>query len=299
MDINKCSLLIVDDEKSNIIVLSQMLSPDYTVYAARNGPDAIEVANEYQPDVILLDIIMPDMDGYEVISALKASDKTQNIPIIFVTGLSDAKDEEKGLRLGAADYIYKPFNEAIVKLRVQNQIDMLNYINTIKRYGLTDQLTDIPNRRSFDERLRVEWNRSVRDKTYLSILIIDIDNFKLYNDTYGHQQGDIALRTAGKAFVRELRRLVDFAARIGGEEFAVLINTNSNGAMEVAERVRKSIENTVIPLIDGTPTRITVSIGVNTLIPSPENDCDDFVRYADDALYNAKNEGRNKVCRYE
>jgi len=295
----KNSLLIVDDEKSNILELTHILSPEYTIRVAKDGFDAIEVANQHLPDVILLDIIMPDMDGYEVINTLKSSDETKAIPVIFITGLNEAKDEEKGLALGAADYINKPFSPSIVKLRVKNQIQMLNYIRVIEGLSMIDQLTKIPNRRSFDERLHLEWFRAIRDKMPISLIYADIDNFKFYNDTYGHQQGDMALHTVALVFTQVLKRSVDFVARIGGEEFVVLLtNTDKDKAMNIAERLRKNVEDVQIPRADGKISRITISVGVHTLTPAPENSVDDFIRFADEALYAAKKGGRNRVCRY-
>ena len=294
----KYSILIVDDEKPNLNVLGHTLRHEYTVYTARDGNTALEIAGEYSPDLILLDIVMPDMDGYEVIAALKQSDRTRSIPVIFITGLHEARDEEKGLLLGAVDYISKPFNAAIVKLRIQNQITMHNYIRTIERLSLTDQLTDLPNRRSFDDRIRLEWKRAMREKKPISVLVIDIDNFKKHNDTYGHLQGDVTLQIIGRIFGEELRRSVDFGARWGGEEFiALLVNTESDGALEVAERIRKRIDVTPIPLVNGQSTQVAVSIGIHTQTPLPENSVDDFIRKADDALYIAKRRGRNRVCR--
>ena len=294
------SVLIVDDEVAGIMALTHILRPEYTVYAAKNGQDAIETAAEHMPDVILLDILMPGMDGYEVIAALKNSDKTRAIPVIFVTGLDNAEDEAKGLVLGAADYISKPFSEAIVKLRVQNQIKILNYIAMIENFSLIDQLTGIPNRRSFDERLRLEWGRAIRSAEPLSILIFDLDSFKSYNDTYGHMQGDVVLQAVAGIFKLELKRAVDFIGRWGGEEFiALLPSTNYNDAWTLAEQIRACVESAVIPLTNGQATQITVSIGINSQVPKSEDLIADFIQRADKALYTAKREGRNCVCRYD
>jgi diguanylate cyclase (GGDEF)-like protein len=293
----KNSVLIVDDDKTNIMALTHILSNDYTIQAARNGYNAIKAAEQRLPDVILLDVIMPDMDGYTVIRVLKNSEKTRDIPVIFITGLNDAESEEKGLVLGAADYISKPFNPAIVMLRVRNQIQMLNYVHTIERLTLTDQLTGIPNRRSFDNRMNIEWRHAIRGKTPISVLIMDIDGFKAYNDTFGHQQGDVALQTVAKTLEETLRRSNDFVARWGGEEFiALLPGTDLNGAMNIAEILRSNIENTVIPLSDGTESRETISVGINTLTPEQDSVIDSFISGADNALYTAKETGRNKVC---
>jgi diguanylate cyclase (GGDEF)-like protein len=290
-------VLIVDDENSNIMALSHILSPDYAVYAAKNGQKAIEAAKKYLPDVILLDIIMPEMDGYAVISTLKGSEKTRNIPVVFITGLRNADDEEKGLSLGAADYISKPFSSAIVKLRIMNQIKMLNLIHSIELVSMIDQLTAIPNRRGFDNRLDMEWIRAIRESTSLSFLIMDVDKFKLYNDTYGHQQGDVVLQTVAKTVEHSLNRPGDFVARWGGEEFVVLLpNTDMDGAMNIAERIRLNVSNAVIPCADGTATSVTVSIGVKTLAPGQKSTRESLIADADKALYTAKETGRNRVC---
>ena len=297
---NRNSLLIVDDEAFNLDILTHILSPEYMIYTSKNGADAIEKAKEYLPDVVLLDIIMPEMDGYEVLTTLKNLEETREIPVIIITGLSSAEDEEKGLSFEAADYISKPFRAEIVKLRVRNQVQIINQIRTIEKLSMTDQLTGIPNRRSLDKRLHLEWCRAIRDKTPLSILMMDLDKFKNYNDTYGHQQGDAALRAVAKIYSQSLRRRIDFVARWGGEEFALLLpNTPLGGALDVAEKIRRDIENVVIPCQDGSTTRITVSIGVNTQIPTPDSFLEFFIAGGDSALYTAKNEGRNRVAFFE
>jgi diguanylate cyclase (GGDEF)-like protein len=162
-----------------------------------------------------------------------------------------------------------------------------------------DQLTDIPNRRSFDERLPLEWGRAIRVKTPISILILDLDHFKNYNDTYGHLQGDRALQAVSKMFMQELKRSGDIVARWGGEEFAILLsNTDFEGAVDVAERIREKVAALPIPHVDGSNSKMTVSVGVNSMVPTISNSLEDFIHNADMALYNAKREGRNKVCQY-
>ena len=293
----KGSILIVDDSTQNIIVLTHILEKDYTVFVSKDGHDAIEIAKKSLPDIVLLDIVMPGMDGYEVIVALKSHEKTKRIPVIFLTGLAGTVDEEKGLALGAADYIAKPFSAGIVKLRVRNQIRMLDQLRTIERLSMIDQLTEMPNRRSFDNRIHSEWGRAARDKTPISILAVDVDRFKIYNDTYGHSQGDVALKAVAKMFFEQLKRPGDFAARWGGEEFFVLLpNTDPKGAMDIAEHIRKSAEEMIIPGEGGEPTKLTVSIGVSTQLPSSKDSLSKFVASADKALYAAKGAGRNQVC---
>jgi diguanylate cyclase (GGDEF)-like protein len=293
---NKNSLLIVDDDNISVKVLVDILSSEYTIYTAINGQNAIEKAKEYKPDLILLDIMMPDIDGYHTLSELKKDEETYRIPVIFLTALDSDEDEEKALSLNASDYITKPIKPMIVKLRVRNQIQIVNQIRTIERLSLIDQLTGIPNRRCFDERLQMEWKRAKREQTSISLLMIDLDKFKRINDTYGHQQGDIVLQTVVKTFQYAFNRPADFAARWGGEEFIVLLpNTSLSGAMNVAEKIRTAVEKTEIPYYEGVIIKLTVSIGVNSLIPEQDSSINAFISNADKALYAAKEAGRNRV----
>jgi diguanylate cyclase (GGDEF)-like protein len=293
------SVLIVDDEKSNITTLTHILGPCHKIIAAKNGRDAIDLAREFQPNVILLDIVMPEMDGYEVIAQLKNSTKTREIPVIFISGLSNAESEEKGLSLGASDYITKPFIPSIVKLRVRNQVLITEQIKMIKELSVTDMLTDLPNRRGFEHRFHLEWEHAKRNKSALSIFFIDIDNFKKYNDIHGHMHGDTALKAVASVISSSLNRSIDFVARWGGEEFVVLLpNTDSLGALKAAENVRRNVENAGIPAA-GAVSNVTISVGLYTAEPAQGGSAQDFLNNADKALYNAKNSGRNKVCVYE
>jgi len=294
---SKYSILVVDDEVSNIIILSDILEPEYDVSVLRDGRDVVDTVKSDMPDLILLDIVMPEMDGYEVIRALKKSKMTKDIPVIFITGLDDIEAEETGLVLGAADYIAKPFHEPIVKLRVRNQIKILDQFRTILRLSMHDQLTGLPNRRNFESRMTYEWSRAQREQTPLSLLMIDVDKFKEYNDSHGHQQGDSALITVVSAFGKALKRPGDFAVRWGGEEFIILLpNTDLKGAMEVAEQVRKSVEDAVVPGDCG--QNVTVSIGIHTWVYGDGGTIDELIANADFALYEAKHQGRNKVFCY-
>jgi diguanylate cyclase (GGDEF)-like protein len=291
----KNTLLIVDDENVNLKVLSHILGDEYTIYTAKNGINAIEKAKEYKPDLILLDIVMPEMDGYQTLSTIRADEEIKKIPVIFITGLDSVEDEEKGLSLDAADYITTPFSAAVVKLRVQHQIRIINQLRAIERLSLIDQLTNIPNRRCFDQHLQMEWKQAMREKTPISLLMLDIDDFKNVNDTYGHQQGDIVLQMVAQTFPQAFRRPIDFAARWGGEEFiALLPNTHMEGAMEIAEKIRADIEKKETPCSEGI-IKITISIGVNSLVPSQNSSLNVFISKADKALYAAKEAGKNKV----
>lgn len=297
---NKNTLLIVDDEKMNLKVLTNILISEYTIFTASNGKNAIEKAIEYKPDLILLDVIMPEMDGFQTFTEMKKNDDISHIPVIFVTGLNTNEAEEKGLSMDAVDYITKPFSSTIVKLRVRNQIQIINQMRTIEHLSMMDQLTGIPNRRSFDERLQHEWKNSIREQQPISLLMIDIDKFKNVNDTYGHQQGDVVLKSIAEILPALIRRSGDIAARWGGEEFVVLLlNTPLEGAMEVAGKIRAAVEEAEIPYNGDSVIKITVSIGVKTIIPGRDDVVNAFISNADKALYAAKDAGRNRVIASE
>ena len=297
----KNSILIVDDEKSNLKYLTHILSTDYTLYTAKSGGDAIVKAEELQPDIILLDIIMPEMDGHEVLAMLKRSKITKDIPVIFISALCGKGDEEKGLNLDAVDYISRPYPPEVIKLRVRKQIQIANQIRASNHLSMTDQLTNMPNRRSFDNHFNVEWNHAMRVGAPISVFMLDVDKFKIFNDTYGHDKGDIVLQTIAKTITQTLKRPSDFAARWGGEEFVVLLrDTNESGALEIAEQIRLNVESAPIRCMEGLVSRVTISIGVAIQMVMP---CDytssEFLSRADKALYSAKNTGRNKVCLYK
>ena len=292
----KNSILIVDDEKVNLKILSYILGADYKIYTAQSGTSAIEKAREYRPDLILLDIIMPGKDGYETLCEMKQCEILQNTPIIFITGLNSEEEEEKGLALNAADYIAKPFSSTIVKLRVQHQIKIINQFRTIELLSLTDSLTQLPNRRCFDERFKLEWKLAIREKNPISILMLDLDNFKNINDTYGHQVGDIVLQKIAEVFPKMVKRPCDLSARWGGEEFIImLVNTPKEGALHVSENIRDAVEKLEFILENKEKINITVSIGVNSLFPKVGCCEQEFFGGADKALYKAKAAGRNKV----
>jgi diguanylate cyclase (GGDEF)-like protein len=293
------SILVVDDEKANLIALNHLLNEEYDIFMAKDGQTALEKVQECMPDLVLLDIIMPDIDGYEVLSKIRRLDgKIRDVRVIFITGLSGDDNEAKGLTLGAADYINKPFNSTIVKLRVHNQLQIVNQMRIIERLSEVDQLTGIPNRRSLDNQMFIEWGRSVRRSAPLAFLMMDVDKFKVFNDTYGHIMGDVVLQTVAKTFARVLKRPADFAARYGGEEFCVMLpDTAIEGAMKIAEEIRRTIEETSVPYANGEPLKVTISIGVHSQAPTLNDDISTFIAKADAALYRAKEEGRNRVCR--
>ncbi|MDR1421208.1 MAG: diguanylate cyclase [Treponema sp.] len=298
MESGKFSILVVDDEKSNLLVLNKILSPFYAVFTAKSWEETLIRVEEDPPDLVLMDIVMPGIDGFEVLRRLKENPDTQGIPVIIITGLDSEANEEKGFLLGAVDYITKPFKNPIVLARVNTHIQIVRQMRMIERLGLIDPLTNIPNRRCFDDHLGVEWRRAVREKRPLSFMMMDVDKFKNYNDTYGHPQGDVLLKTLALIFTASARRPGDLAARLGGEEFGVLLpDTVMKSALEIAEEIRARVEAARIAVPDGkTETRTTISIGVVSEIPEVNNIPSDFISKADKLLYAAKEGGRNRIC---
>lgn len=296
---NKPMILVVDDVPTNVQILAEALHGLYRIKVASNGNDALDIAQrEPHPDLILLDVMMPDMDGFEVCRRLKADLRTQKIPVIFATAMSSMSDEEQGLNLGAVDYITKPFVIPIAKARIRNHIRLKQQADRLEALSLLDALTDIPNRRRYDESLASEWARAKRDRTPLSLIMIDIDHFKEYNDYYGHGAGDVCLQRVATELVEGVVRPGDLVARYGGEEFVVILpDTDKDAAGQIAERLRERIEKlNLAHAYSGTKSVITISAGVATQTELGECLSSRMLHdSADKALYMAKAGGRNRV----
>ncbi len=290
-------VLLVDDSPTNIQVLNDALKDDYSVFFSTSGKDALKIASESMPDLILLDVIMPDIDGYEVCRTIKADPILKNIPIIFITAMNQQEDEAIGLELGAVDYICKPFNPGIVRLRVRNQIELKRQRDILAHLSHLDGLTGIPNRRALDEALEREWRRGIRSGKPLSLVMVDIDHFKAYNDDNGHIAGDDCLRHVSKALYASTERAGDMVARYGGEEFiAVLPDTDEAGARLVACRMQSAIAELALPhKTSPVEPNITISIGMATVVPTREKTVNWLVETTDKALYMAKEGGRNRL----
>ncbi|MBF0204543.1 MAG: diguanylate cyclase [Desulfamplus sp.] len=298
---NKARILIVDDEKMNIKVLVDLLKDDYSLVLARSGEQALKFSFQNPPpDLILLDVIMPEMAGYEVIKQLKENDLTKEIPVIFVTALSSIEDEELGLKLGAVDYITKPFSPPIVKMRIRNHLRFVHQHKLLDKLAYLDALTEIPNRRRFDEVFQKEFARATRNGTPLSIGMVDVDFFKQYNDHYGHAMGDRTLQAIAGALENALKRPGDMVARYGGEEFVLILPETNGDAEQVSERARCAVLALNIPHIYSTVSKcVSVSIGIITFYPtkilSSAPSAASVMEQADRNLYIAKQNGRNRV----
>ncbi|ANJ68167.1 diguanylate cyclase response regulator [Halothiobacillus diazotrophicus] len=295
---NPVQILVVDDTPTNIEVLAGALSREYTVKFATNGEKALEMANRPEkPDLILLDVMMPGMDGYEVCRRLKENPDTRNIPVMFITARSDMEDQIRGYQVGGVDFISKPFQIPIVLARVSAQLRLKLHSDLLESRAFIDGLTGIANRRHMDEVLENECRRAQRNKMALSLLMIDVDHFKEYNDHYGHGAGDECLRQIGGVLAMMPMRPGDFVARYGGEEFSVILpGCNITGAQIIAERIRVTIEALNLPHAHSTTARhVTVSIGCATSRQTDELTPERLLAAADQALYQAKQQGRNRV----
>ncbi|AMK75716.1 MULTISPECIES: diguanylate cyclase domain-containing protein [Methylomonas] len=295
---NTHTILAVDDSPENLDLIKNILEPHYTVKVAVHSELALHIATSQLPDLILLDIMLDDMDGYEICHQLKSSDKTRNIPVIFLTAKHSEEDEVHGFRIGGSDYITKPFSPSIVLARVRTQIQLKTKSDLLEKLASLDGLTEIPNRRAFDTALERQWNQSKRTGMPLSLLIVDIDNFKQFNDYFGHPMGDECLKRVARALQDITHRPEDLVARLGGEEFSILLpNTDSIGALLRAEQYRETIENLRIRHTQSNPnTFVTISVGVATLQAHAFDNVASLLKAADDALYQAKHQGRNRIC---
>ena len=294
-------ILIVDDAMENIQILHQLLREEHDVLFALSGEKALEIAHSQLPDLILLDAVMPGMDGYAVCSALRESAILSAIPVIFVTALNQPEDETRALEAGAVDFITKPFNAAVVRARVRSQLTIKRQADAMRELSLTDSLTGVANRRSFNDTMDSEWRRCARDGVPMALIMADIDHFKDYNDTYGHQAGDLCLQQVSAALRRCAVRPPDLLARYGGEEFIVLLPQETrDGAEVVAQRILDEVRALHIPHArSSVGPYVTVSLGMASVMPTEGMDASTLIRAADALLYRAKHTGRDKYCASE
>jgi diguanylate cyclase (GGDEF)-like protein len=290
-------ILAIDDTPTNLLALGAVLGDDFALQVATSGAAGLALAGQSAPDLILLDVMMPDMNGFETCRRLKADPLTRDIPVIFVTALDSPEDETFGLEAGAVDFISKPLNSAVVRARVRTHITLKHQADLLRSMSFVDGLTGVANRRQFDEALQREWRACLRTGTSLALIMIDIDYFKQFNDTYGHPAGDACLRASAGILNGEISRSHDLIARYGGEEFVCLLpDINLAGAQIKAEQLRQVVHSLSIPhAASSTAPVVTVSVGLALFIPSSELTPEQLVAAADAELYTAKRAGRNRV----
>jgi diguanylate cyclase (GGDEF)-like protein len=291
------TILVVDDQRTQTLALKKILEPEWAVETAQNGTEALKIAQgNPAPDLILLDITMPEMDGYEVCMKLKDFASTENIPVIFLTALDDQVNEAFGLQLGAVDYIIKPARASIVRARIRNHLALRNAQaelalknQELERLAIHDRLTGLYNRRKLDESLDQEIERAARYNRPLSVIMLDLDHFKKVNDTCGHPAGDAVLVEAAVRLKKALRAN-DTVGRWGGEEFLIFCpETALTAAVGLAERLRQTFADQDFPEAGC----LTASFGVAAY--RSEDLPNKLLSRADNALYRAKNNGRNRV----
>jgi diguanylate cyclase (GGDEF)-like protein len=291
-------LLIVDDQPLNIRLFHEIFHADHEVFFATSGEDALTFCQTNLPDLILLDVVMPGLNGYEVCRRLKLDERTREIPVIFVTAQSDAQEEEDGLAAGAVDFIAKSASANVMRARVGTLIALQRQSDLLRRLARVDGLTGLANRRHFDETLAAEWRRCTRSGKSLSLILIDLDHFKLFNDHYGHQAGDACLKQVSACLQAAFARSHDLVARYGGEEFVcVMPETSLQGAEDKALSLERAVRALRIPheksaVADGI---VTISLGVAVAVPNIGDECAELILCADRSLYMAKNAGRGQV----
>lgn len=289
-------ILIIDDSPVQAERLRSILQDDYTVTLANTAESGLKYAKEGNFDLVLLDVVMPEMDGFVLLKKLQEEIITQHTPVILITSLSDAENEERGLTLGAVDYITKPYHPPIVRARVNTHIKLSRYRRQVEQSAMIDPMTGVSNRRGYENCYYRKWQDAVRLKAPISLCMMDIDKFKVYNDTFGHPAGDRVIRAVAGVAADYLRRSTDFFARYGGEEFVAIIQGNdAETAFTQLRRLREAVENLHIPHNPEVSQWVTVSIGGVTIRPKMSDSYNTYLEIADTMLYDAKRYGRNQV----
>ncbi|ODG99460.1 diguanylate cyclase response regulator [Nostoc sp. KVJ20] len=297
-------VLIVDDEPFIRLILRHFLEREgYKIAEAQNGIEALTAFKQLHPDIVLLDAIMPDMDGFECCTQLELLDRSKHTPVLMITGLEDQESVDRAFEVGAMDYVTKPIHWPVLRQRVKRLIQQsqlqqkLEAVNLeLQRLVTIDGLTQVANRRRFEEYFNQEWQRMKREQLPLSLILCDVDFFKSYNDTYGHRVGDRCLQKIAQAIKDIIKRPGDLLARYGGEEFAVILpNTDTEGATYVADKICHTVRTLAIPHQNSQASpHVTISVGFTTEIPQSDSDLEEMIAVADRALYQAKAAGRDR-----
>ena len=288
------TILIVDDSVINLNILENILD-DYDIIVSTNGETALSILEKDEVNLILLDIVMPGMDGYEVCEKLKNNEQTKNIPIIFLTAKTDEDSIEKAFDYGGSDYVTKPFKPKELLARVRTQFKIQKMEKELRLLSLMDSMTKLYNRRYFSRISEHTISLARREQKELSIVMIDIDNFKNINDTYGHQVGDDVIIKLADTLM-SIQRKSDIVCRYGGEEFVMLLpNTSLENAKLVAENIRKKVEALCVEIPLKKTVEVTISLGISTVNMIDETSIEKSLKRADDALYHAKMNGKNMI----
>jgi len=298
MQSSEQTILIVDDEYANRLILKDLLEGEANLIYANCGEEAINLARKHLPDLILLDVIMPDLVGFEVVERLKSCPTTMQIAVIFITGLTNTDDEERGFAVGACDYIYKPFKPTIVTARVVMHLELIRQRKILNRIVHIDALTGLANRRRLDDALLKEILVCKREKSSILVALIDVDYFKQFNDNYGHGAGDNALKKVALALKEVAQRPRDFVARYGGEEFFLMApDIDETGAQRILENLNQAIKNKEISheYSEVSPL-LTVSVGAALVKVDNATSSENTLAMVDNLLYRAKRNGRNQVA---
>ncbi len=292
-------VLVVDDTPAQVRVLLGAFDSTQEVVVATSGEQALELARSERPDLILLDVVMPDLDGHEVCRRLKADPGTADIPIIFITGKDEASDVSEGLELGAVDYLAKPFSLPLVKARLKTHLELKRCRDRLEDLSFQDGLTGLSNRRRFDGFLEFTWRQCMRQQSPLALVLLDVDHFEAYNEHHGHPAGDECLRRIGQALREAQRRDTDLTARYGGEVFAIVMPaTDLEGAAGVGERLRSLVQALAMPHAgSSTAPCVTASLGAAARVPDIGDLPSALVGASIQALYQAKRLGRNRLAR--
>ncbi len=289
-------VLIVDDSLVQAAQLKSMIDQELEVTIVHTAVEGLREAGTGEYSLILLDLILPDMDGFTMLKELQEREAARHVPVIIITSLSAIEHEQRGLALGAVDYVLKPFHPTLIRARVNTHIKLYQYRRLAEEQSVTDWLTGVANRRRHDQGSISMWQEAVRLRLPISVCMMDIDKFKVYNDSFGHPAGDKVITAVAKAAESYLRRETDFFARYGGEEFvAIMLGEETEGAFEHMKIIRQAVEDLHIPQSPEVSPWVTVSIGGITLVPQTESRYETILKIADTMLYDAKRFGRNQV----